>query len=286
MFLELGEPGDLRTTNLDTDGSVRRQGLGQYFKIDSIDLADLRNHLQFYSSVRAMRKCASRLDEREGEGATCHLLGSGDFHHITLLMLERMASPFFLIVFDNHMDSSFAFPKYHCGNWMYHASSLPLCRKIIHVGSTEGQGVFGRYAARSGKIEVLEGRECEGFMGLERFKKTLAEARVEGLPVYASVDKDVLERSESPGDWDNGVMRMSDLSWMLEHVAKSFKVAGADITGETGGRFRYSKKPVKNLFSYIEHPSGRAEGAIEADLKQMLINFEILDIFGVEHVAS
>ncbi|MBI3354898.1 MAG: hypothetical protein HY034_08445 [Nitrospirae bacterium] len=243
---------NLKVFNLDTDGSVKRQELDKYFSINTVELKDIRNNLQFYADKRSIQECVKRINAYDGGSHNLYFLGSGDFHHLTLLTLEKVASPFILIIFDKHTDCSFLYPKYHCGNWMYHAAKLQLCEKVIHIGSTEGHGVLSRLMgistlAKNGRIAILK----------------------------------------SPGDWDNGVMSMAILGDMLSYIIDNFKVAGVDITGEMGGKFYYRYKPVKNIFSFFEHPSVTDESQLfDIDIKQRAINLEILEIFGVKHVAN
>lgn len=274
---------------LDTDGSVQRQELDRHFKMDTVNLADLHNNLRFYAAKRAISECANRLSRYGAMQRNLYLFGSGDFHHLTLLLLEQIDFPFAFIVFDNHTDCSFPYPKYHCGNWMYHAARLEMCKMILHVGATEPHGAFGRRIisslAKSGKLALLSGAECMEPGGVDKFKKMVFENGFNTLPVYVSIDKDVLCGDEAPGDWDNGTMKMSILSKMLESIADSCLVASADITGEHGGKFHYRRSPLKNLFSSWEHPGQRQEPLFAIDAKQKIVNFEIMEIFGAEHVA-
>lgn len=130
---------------LNTDNSVTRQGLHRDFEVDAIDLVDIRTNLQFYADRYGKRAFLDRTSPGKKSAPTLHLLGSGDFHHLTLMLLEQVASPFLLVVFDNHADCSSLGPKYHCGNWLYHAANLPQCRGVLHVGTTEREGVLSRF---------------------------------------------------------------------------------------------------------------------------------------------
>jgi len=283
---------NLKVFNLDTDGSVKRQELYKYFNINTVELKDIRNNLQFYADKRGIQECVKRINSYDWGSHNLYFLGSGDFHHLTLLTLEKVATPFILIIFDKHTDCSFLYPKYHCGNWMYYAAKLQLCEKVIHIGSTEGHGVLSRLMGIStlvenGRIAILRGEECDEPDYMDKFKRLISESNMESLPVYVSIDKDVLLKSESPCDWDNGVMSMAILGDMLSYITDCFEIAGVDITGEMGGKFYYRYKPVKNIFSFFEHPSAIDKSQLfDIDIKQRAINLEILEIFGVKHVAN
>jgi arginase family enzyme len=281
----------LKAVILNTDNSVTRQGLNHNFEVDAIDLTDIRTHLQFYADRYGTRSFSDRTKLSKEAGPTLHLLGSGDFHHLTLMILEQIATPFLLVVFDNHPDCSFIGPKYHCGNWLYHAANLPHCRKILHVGATERQGMLMRYMGirlllKKEKLAQLPGSALTGSDCVDTFIDALSFHNPDRLPVYASVDKDVLNQEESPGDWDNGVMSMVHLSRMLDHIIRSYPVTGADITGEMGGSVYYPYKPVKNILSRIEHRACRNSATLlSAVAKQRTINFELMSILGVPRVG-
>ncbi len=279
----------LKAIVLNTDNSVACQELNRNFSVGTIDLADLRTGLQFYADTKARSAFAARVAVNSSSPAV-HLLGSGDFHHLTLMLLEQMANPFLLVVFDNHTDCSYLGPKYHCGNWLYHAALLPGCRMVLHGGATANEGLVSRCTGvrsliRNGKLRQIAGRELVDGDSVQKFVHLLAAHNPERIPVYVSVDKDVLRQEESPGDWDNGVMSLLQLRGVLDHVKRIYPLAGVDITGEKGGTFYYPYRPVKNILSWIEHRDCRdATPFATAVGKQQAINRALLEVLGVERV--
>ncbi len=279
----------MRALVLNTDNAVVRQELHRSFATETVDLIALRPQLQFYANRRARSAFRDLVDDTRVSAQVC-MLGSGDFHHLTLLRLERLAGPFLLVVFDNHADCSSIGPKYHCGNWLYHAALLAGCRKVLHVGATEHLGVlnacFGTSGLiRQGRWEAVRGSEL-GPNPVQRFADMLASQNAHGIPVYVSIDKDVLCEDESPGDWDNGVMRLEQLTAMLAHLRRAYPLAGADVTGEKGGRFRYPSRLLKNVLSRIEHRGCRDATPIRAAVeKQRALNCALLEVLGVTRVG-
>ncbi len=275
---------------LNTDSSVVRQELDQEFAIETIDLIDLRNGLQFYATERERLAFRQRV-EVIGRPPAVHLLGSGDFHHLTLMKLEQLPGPFLLVVFDNHTDCSSFGPKYHCGNWLYHAALLPGCRTVLHCGATDEAEFLHRFDGtrtliRSGKLRQVTARDMTARGGDERLLQLLAVHNPKRMPLYISVDKDVLRQEESPGDWDNGVMTLSELKSAVNGLIHSFPLAGADITGEKGGTFYYPYRPLKNILSWIEHRNCRDSTPFAlAVAKQHAINTFLLEAFGVNRVG-
>src|SRR5262245_13931001 len=67
------------------------------------------------------------------------LSGSGDFHHLTALLLRRIEDPFLLVSFDNHPDWDLRPPHWSCGGWINRALELPNLRSaaVWGCGNTE-----------------------------------------------------------------------------------------------------------------------------------------------------
>jgi arginase family enzyme len=281
----------LKAVILNTDNSVTRQCLDHDFEVDAIDLTDIRTNLQFYADRHGKRAFLDRITPGGNARPVLHLLGSGDFHHLTLMVLEQFTDPFQLVVFDNHTDCSSLGPKYHCGNWLYHAAHLPHCRRILHIGATERRGILGQYLGvrpllRKEKLMQLAGSALTGPDCIDTVINALSFQNPDRLPVYVSVDKDVLDQEASPGDWDNGVMNVFHLRAMVDHIVRSYPLAGADITGERGGEVHYPYKPVKNILSRIEHRVCRNSTPLtSAAMKQRAINFELMSILGAPRVG-
>src|SRR5262249_17756770 len=60
--------------------------------------------------------------------------GSGDFHHVTLALLERLPGPFNLLVLDNHPAWMRGLPFLPGGTWPRHAPRLPNLERVFHCG--------------------------------------------------------------------------------------------------------------------------------------------------------
>ena len=52
------------------------------------------------------------------------------------------------------------------------------------------------------------------------------------LPIYISVDKDVLSKEEFVSDWDQGKMSLATLTEELHYLAGHYNIIGADVCGE------------------------------------------------------
>src|SRR5437867_12387749 len=58
------------------------------------------------------------------------LYGSGDFHHLTAVLLRRFTGPLVVVCFDNHPDWDVRPPRWSCGGWVNRALDLPNVRTV------------------------------------------------------------------------------------------------------------------------------------------------------------
>ncbi len=129
-----------------------------------------------------------------------HLIGTGDYHYISLFYLERIAVPFRLLLFDNHPDdqpAAFGGELLSCGSWVAEARKLPLLRSSHHIRDISG----------------------------------LAQLPSGGVPVYISLDLDILSPDWARTDWDQGEMTLPELEQALLAVAAGHGILGADLCG-------------------------------------------------------
>ena len=149
-----------------------------------------------------------------------HLLDSGNYHHLSRVYLDLIKEPYNLVVYDNHTDMQFsAFGNIlSCGSWIADAyESLYYLKKIIVIG------------ANSKYIEACEFNKDERVI----FADSINEVSLgNDLPIYISVDKDVISENEFISDWDQGSMSLAVLKKEMEFLIDRFRVIGTDICGE------------------------------------------------------
>lgn len=124
-----------------------------------------------------------------------HFIGTGDYHYISLFWLERISEPFSLVLFDNHPDDQetvFGAGMLSCGSWVARARELQCCREVWW-----------------NRLPPVE----------------------DGLPVYVSIDLDVLSEEFAHTDWDQGDMNLAELSCAMRRLADSRRILGVDICG-------------------------------------------------------
>lgn len=149
-----------------------------------------------------------------------HLLDSGNYHHLSRVYLDLIKEPFNLVVYDNHTDMQFsAFGNIlSCGSWIADAyETLHNLNKIIVVG------------ANSKYIEECAFNKDKRVVFADSISDVYLESQ---LPIYISIDKDVLSANEFISDWDQGGMSLAALKEELEFLIGRFRIIGTDICGE------------------------------------------------------
>lgn len=193
------------------------------------ELSDLSG-CNCYCDAEASDRIRKEIQAFTGKGL--HFIDSGNYHYMTRLWLEKLQIPFRLLVFDNHTDMQP--PAFggllSCGGWIVASlEELPLLQEVILVGPDEEaytqvepdlqQKVL--FLSRE-KLSTMTAEEKEGFFN------NLSE----DLPLYVSVDKDVLCKGDASTTWSQGDMHLSELMSFLELVLERQNILGMDVCGE------------------------------------------------------
>lgn len=198
-------------------------------EISWTELSDLSG-CNCYCDAEASDRIRKEIQAFTGNGI--HFIDSGNYHYMTRLWLEKLQVPFRLLVFDNHTDMQP--PAFggllSCGGWIAASlEELPLLQEVILVGPDEEaytqvepdlqQKVL--FLSRE-KLSTMTAEEKEGFFN------NLSE----DLPLYVSVDKDVLCKGDASTTWSQGDMHLSELMSFLELVLERQNILGMDVCGE------------------------------------------------------
>jgi hypothetical protein len=226
--------------HLDLDGAWSRNGV----PFESLDAIEWGPRLRFSAPPRLID---TFYREFESHFAPFTLYGSGDFHHLTALLIRRVAQPVVIISFDNHPDWDVRPPKWCCGGWVNRALELPYVRRVSVWGCGNfecwwPQQIFGnRRAERTGKLEVhpwadersMKDRQRRGAIlrdnwrqHFEAFVKNLA-----GADLYVTIDLDCLCAEEAVANWESGRFTIVDLEWALGKLRDTCRIVAGDICG-------------------------------------------------------
>ncbi len=261
------------------------------------------------------RSLRTSLAGPKGEAKLC-FLGSGDFHHVSSLLidlaLEKVQQPVTVVHIDNHPDWVHFSNGLHCGSWVNRVANHPAVDRVITLGvcsddlaSPERKGAnLGLLA--SGRLELYpfqhspsrvktnlgEGNSFEqrsgylhwrtiGDLGFERFTELLM-GRIETEAVYISLDKDVLCSLDAVTNWDQGRMKLADVLQLLNEIGKSHRIIGADVTGDYS-RPRYGggvwTRLMKRGECLIDQPRDTPPDKEIVNVNSAA-NYALLDVFG------
>ncbi|MFK0332778.1 arginase family protein [Rhizobium sp. NPDC090275] len=200
------------------------------------------------------------------KGSRLCFMGSGDFHHVTALLLQLAlqgrSQPVTVIHIDNHPDWVHFDNGLHCGSWVNKALEQPMVKKVITLGvcsrdlsSPERKGANLRpladgrlelypYAHPPSRVKSSYGSGASysqiagalhwqsiSELGESNFLDRLL-SRIETEAVYITIDKDVLSDADAVTNWDQGCMRLPYVLWLLSEIGRRHRVIGADVTGD------------------------------------------------------
>lgn len=157
-----------------------------------------------YCDESAAREICRRLEPFPSGGL--HWIDGGDYHYVSRFWLEKLERPFELVLLDRHSDdqpSAFGDTMLSCGDWVADARrSLPFLKRDWWIRD-----------------------------GGDPFLSPDAELLRPGLPVYLSIDKDVLSPDWARTNWDQGTMTLPELKGIIARIAAAREVLGIDVCG-------------------------------------------------------
>lgn len=215
-----------------------------------VPLKDWQEAIRFGCSMRHMRLLATALEQALSAEHGPVFLGSGDYHHVSSLLIARLAQqgPLQVVVLDNHPDNM-RFPfGIHCGSWVRHVARLPFVSHVHVVGITSSDvskilqqylwplwrgkltywciGVnapFAKWLGFAAAVRVFASPNAL----LDAFSSWIEKAP---LPVYLSIDKDVLSQEIVHTNWDQGCFQENHLIRAI--LLLKNHILGSDVTGD------------------------------------------------------
>ena len=288
-------------TALDEQSVLRRQDGGL-----SIAARDLGPALRLWSRPAALASLAARLrDHVPGAGPELVFAGSGDFHHVTPLLIERAmaaygAGPVTVIHFDNHPDWVRFENGLHCGSWVGRAARLPGVAKVITVGVCSGD--IDRPETKRADLDLVSGGRVELYpyrapdggpilrvgdqawpsmeaVGQDGFVDLLV-SRIGTDAVYITIDKDVLRPDDAVTNWDQGQLSLENLVRLVRAVAERARLIGADVVGDWSPP-RYGPDLLSSLLKRGEAFLDQPRGGVPGDMTRTneATNLRLLSLF-------
>jgi arginase family enzyme len=248
--------------HVDLDGAWPREALPE---ARYLDCRDWGPRLRYSATAGGMRRFAEHMAQWP---ARFTLSGSGDFHHLTAVWLQRFAEPFTLVSFDNHPDWDVRPPRWGCGGWVSRAleavnleqafiwgcgnfelewpTRLFANRRALKAGRLHARPWFERLTPKAHPHWQTMTRESwrEDF---DEFAPSLR-----GKRVYVTVDLDCLRAEESVTNWENGLFTAEDIAWALRKIVRHAGIAAGDVCG-AWSEPKYSRL-IQRIEGRLDHP--------------------------------
>ena len=167
----------------------------------TIDLSDLPG-TDMYIDEESEQEIKRRLEAAGASAFRLRFLDNGNYHYMTRILASSISGPFDLITFDHHTDDQP--PAFEgarsCGSWrMDIAAENKNLRRSMLIRDPEG---FERAYIPS------------------------------DLPLYISIDKDILSPDVLITNWDQGDMTSEQLFELLRKLFDERQILALDICGE------------------------------------------------------
>lgn len=301
----------VRILNFD-DSVARQKTLISRFKPSIVDLTELGPSARLYSDEATFNRIRSAIDQASRSSVT--FLGSGDFHHVTKLLIDQFDDDISVISFDHHPDWDIMPPFLSCGAWVTRILDRSNVKKVVLVGVSSGDispnvfqtgnfdslkndrveiypyqhkptKVFLRNVPKNISVTVKKGLFYNEIHWQELKDKNIAEfflhilRRLPTKNVYVTVDKDCLRHPYSLTNWEEGHLELDDLLLMLKFIKENCEILGLDITGD----FSTVKTEglIRTIVTDVDHPrnfsaKGRDQSVI--DSVNEATNIKILEL--------
>ncbi|MBF0485863.1 MAG: hypothetical protein HQL16_05040 [Candidatus Omnitrophica bacterium] len=301
----------IRILNFDDTVATQKALVTRYHPVIS-DLRALGPGVRLWSNAANARKVSAAFAPEFKNAVT--FLGSGDFHHISSLLMDQFEEPVTLIVFDHHPDWDVLPPRLGCGSWVSRTLKRPNVKKVVLLGVSSND--ISSYSIQTGNLKALassrveiypyqhratstflkkvpadnvsvkvrnkflrsriEWQELQG-RNLEQFFGELLK-RLPTKKVYVSLDKDCLGAYWSRTNWEEGFFKFPEVLLLLKLIRKNLDIAGMDITGD------YSPArmdgAVKTVLARLDHPrdyTAREQTFAEVQAVNEKLNIQILE---------
>jgi hypothetical protein len=300
----------VRPVFLHLDNSLAKQpqllARGGEMSARQVAANDIGPSLRLWARPQTLARLRQRLHEAESPEPELTFAGSGDFHHVASLLIERLseqakAKSITVLHFDNHPDWVRFENGMHCGSWVGSVAHLPAVARVITVGVCSRDIV--RPNAKSADLDLISddlvelyayrnptGAETVALCGREwptigalgsTAVADLLMRRIATDDVYITIDKDVLHPDDAVTNWDQGEMKLKPLVEIIRQIRAKHRVVGADIVGDWSPKI-YAGDPVSAVLkrgeALMDQP-WRSPDQASATAINEAANIALLDAF-------
>lgn len=196
-----------------------------------IDCSDIEE-TDMYCSKEAYKRIWEKIKPYGIQGI--HYIDSGNYHYITKIITDHIDEPFGLVMYDHHTDMQLPMVPgmMSCGDWAGQAlSQNKNLRQLVIVGPPEKDidQTLESYKCEhnvqetkcddpydisrdisSGRLLIFSAEDLHGGLLEDKLKLIRTD-----LPLYISIDKDVLGTEDCETNWSQGNMSIGGLERLL-----------------------------------------------------------------------
>ena len=232
------------------------KSVGKINNARTIDVTEWQDAIRFGCTEKKFFQFKNVLQQSLPDKYGTVLMGSGDFHHVSLLLIERLAkeysssNPIQVVVFDNHPDNMRYLFGIHCGSWISYVASLPFVSHVHVLGISSHDISLSHFWENrwlplfhkkltywSLDVNVAWAKKIGLSHAFRHFATPddliasfLSEQYHSAQPVYLSIDKDVLSEEVVHTNWDQGRLQTYHILDTITSIKP--RLIGSDITGE------------------------------------------------------
>lgn len=209
--------GDSKVKNenmiLDFTHVYRDEDIKDIDRFRYIDCSDIQE-TDMYCSKNAYEKIWGRIEPYGIQGI--HYIDSGNYHYITKIITDHITEPFGLVMYDHHTDMQIPMvpEMMSCGDWAGQAlSQNKNLRQLVIIGPPESdieQTLESYSGSQSGRLLTFSAEDLHGDLLENKLKLIRTD-----LPLYISIDKDVLGTEYTETNWSQGDMSIDGLERLL-----------------------------------------------------------------------
>lgn len=178
-----------------------------------IDCSDIEE-TDMYCSKEANKRIWEKIKPYGIQGI--HYIDSGNYHYISKIITDHIDEPFGLVMYDHHTDMQIPMVPgmMSCGDWAGQAlSQNKNIRQLVIVGPPEkdiDQTLESYNGSQSGRLLIFSAEDLHGGLLEDKLKLIRTD-----LPLYISIDKDVLGTEDCETNWSQGNMSIGGLERLL-----------------------------------------------------------------------
>ena len=247
-------------THIYDDEHIRKSDKFHWLDLGTLTGCDM------YCSHASEMQLGKMIDEYGINGI--HFIDSGNYHYITKIMTDRIKEPFVLVLFDHHTDMQKPMidNMVSCGDW---AGSVldnnRFLKQAVLIGP-QNDDIEHIDVKCPEKLITFSAEELRKINSDEDINNIVIGKNIQKIctdvPVYISIDKDILDKRYVDTNWSQGHMSVRLLETLLKDFIVDKDIIGIDICGECRTNipfFEYLKEVEKDgilnqkLYEFMTH---------------------------------